>query len=501
MFISYRSARWLFVLALGVVTLLISLALIGTASAQRNGPQSPQAATGSGFTYQGRLIKNGQPISDTCALSISLWDASSGDNFLNSNTFTTVPISNGLFTVQIDYGASTFNGEERWIEMAVKCTGDANYITLSPRTKLTPTPYAMYALGNWALNGNGGTGGTGFVGTTDNTALTIGVNGAGALRIYPQSQSPNIAGGYSGNYISSTIYGATIAGGGSFFYENRVLNTFGTVGGGRANHADGYGSTIAGGIDSQATGDYGTVAGGLHNYATSGSSGIGGGFYNVANGYVAYIGGGDLNIAGTQNATIGGGYSNTITGGQLIANGTIGGGVFNVATGFAATIAGGHGNQAPGEWSSMGGGGFNTASGRSTTVSGGEYNTASGAGSTIGGGGWNGYSTSGNQTQGAASMIGGGYSNLISADGGCSTIGGGQQNQISAPAGTNLNIATIGGGYNNKITLGGATIGGGNSNTASGFDATVGGDSAGWQQQPGAGQLQSGRRLSRQVAC
>lgn len=37
---------------------------------------------------------------------------------------------------------------------------------------------------------------------------------------------------------------------------------------------------------------------------------------------------------------------------------------------------------------------------------------------------------------------------------------------------------TIGGGYNNKITLGGATIGGGNSNTASGFDATVGGGSS-----------------------
>ena len=91
---------------------------------------------------------------------------------------------------------------------------------------------------------------------------------------------------------------------------------------------------------------------------------------------MAYVGGGDLNWATTQNATIGGGYSNTITGGQLIANNTIGGGVFNFNSGFAATIAGGHGNQATGEWSTMGGGGFNTASGRSTTVSGGEYNIA-----------------------------------------------------------------------------------------------------------------------------
>jgi hypothetical protein len=475
MFVNHRSTRWLLAFVLSAAAVLISLVLIGTASAQGNGPQNPQAPTGNSFTYQGRLIKNGQPISDVCALSFSLYDASSGGSFLNSNTFNTVPISNGLFTVQLDYGSSTFNGEGRWIETAVRCTGDANYITLSPRTKLTAAPYAIYSLNSWALNGNSGTGGSGFIGTTDNAALTIGVNGQPALRIYPQAQSPNILGGYSGNMISPTTYGQTIAGGGAFFYENRTLNTYATVGGGRKNQSDGYGATIAGGIDNRATNDYAVVAGGLNNQATGSSSAIGGGFYNVAAGYVSYVGGGDLNLAMTQNATIGGGYSNTITGGQSIANNTIGGGVFNFNSGFAATIAGGHGNQATGEWSSMGGGGFNTASGRSTTVSGGEYNIASGAGSTIGGGGWNGGATNGNQARGAASTIGGGWANTIVANGGYGTIGGGQQNQISATVGTNLNIATIGGGYNNKVTLGGATIAGGNSNTASGFDSTVGG--------------------------
>jgi hypothetical protein len=165
--------------------------------------------------------------------------------------------------------------------------------------------------------------------------------------------------------------------------------------------------------------------------------------------------------------------------------------VFNFNSGFAATIAGGHGNQATGEWSSMGGGGFNVAPSRSSTVSGGEYNNASGPrgtigggaynvaagyGSTIGGGGYNGTNTfSGNRASGTASTIGGGYGNIISGDGQYGTIAGGQQNQISATAGTNLGIGTIGGGYNNKVTLGGATIAGGNSNTASGFDSTVSG--------------------------
>jgi hypothetical protein len=493
MFNNTRSVRWLFVLALSTVALLISFASINQASAQDTGPQSLQVAAGSAFTYQGRLIKNGQPISGTCDLQFALWDAASGGNFLNSNTFSSVSISNGLFTVQIDYGAATFAGDARWIETAVKCAGDANYITLSPRTKLTAAPYAIYALNNWALNGNSGTGGSGFLGTTDNVALNIGVNNTPAIRIYPQPQSPNILGGYSGNTISPTTYGQTIAGGGAFFYENRTSNTYATVGGGRKNRADGYGSTIAGGIDNSASSDYAVVAGGLNNQATGSSSGIGGGFYNVAAGYVAYVGGGDLNWAMTQNATIGGGYSNTITGGQSFAdgvNGTIGGGVFNYNSGFAATIAGGHGNQATGEWTTLGGGGFNTASARSATASGGEYNVASGprstvggggynlaagSGSTIGGGGFNGATFSGNRASGTASTIGGGYGNVTSGDANYGTIGGGQSNQISATAGTNLNIATIGGGYNNKITLGGATIAGGNSNTASGFDATVGG--------------------------
>lgn len=451
--------------------LVLALLASGTIAA------TPLAAApaGTGFTYQGKLASGGVPVNATCALSLSLWDSASGGAFINSATLPAVPISNGLFTVQLDYGAGVFAGEARWLETAVKCAGDANYVTLGQRTLISATPYALYSLNNWALNGNGGTGGIGFVGTTDNTPLTIGVNGVAALRIYPHSQSPNVAGGYSGNTISPTHYGGTIAGGGAFFYENRVMNTFGTVGGGRGNHADGYASTIAGGHDSQATSDYATVAGGLNNQATGNSSGIGGGFYNVASGYVAYIGGGDLNIASTQNATIGGGYQNEVGGGFLIANGTIGGGVFNVANGFAATIAGGHGNHADGEWSSAGGGGFNSASGRSTRVGGGEYNIASGPGATIGGGGWNGGASGGNQAKAVASTIGGGFGNLVSPDGGYGTIAGGQQNQITAAAGTNLNIATIGGGYNNIVALGGGTVGGGNSNTTSGFDATVAG--------------------------
>ena len=165
MLINHRAVRWFIVLGLSALALLINFASIDRASAQDGGPQTPQgpqALAGSSFTYQGRLIKNGQPVSDTCGLQFYLWDAAVGGGYLNANAFSTWPISNGLFTVQLDFGAAAFTGDERWIETTVKCTGDANYITLAPRTKLTATPYAIHALDSWTLSGNSGTNGSGI---------------------------------------------------------------------------------------------------------------------------------------------------------------------------------------------------------------------------------------------------------------------------------------------------------------------------------------------------
>jgi hypothetical protein len=55
-----------------------------------------------------------------------------------------VPVTDGLFTVQLnaggDFGANAFNGDERWLQISV------NGSALSPRQSLTPAPYALYAL-------------------------------------------------------------------------------------------------------------------------------------------------------------------------------------------------------------------------------------------------------------------------------------------------------------------------------------------------------------------
>src|SRR5262249_6399459 len=59
-----------------------------------------------------------------------------------------VSVSNGLFTVQLDFGAASFNGARRWLQISVNGT------PLSPRQELTATPYALHAAGPWITSGS-----------------------------------------------------------------------------------------------------------------------------------------------------------------------------------------------------------------------------------------------------------------------------------------------------------------------------------------------------------
>jgi len=68
---------------------------------------------------------------------------------------------------------------------------------------------------DWLLTGNAGTtSGTHFLGTTDNVALDLRVNGQRGLRLSPSGPSPNVIGGFSGNSVAAGIGGAAIGGGG-----------------------------------------------------------------------------------------------------------------------------------------------------------------------------------------------------------------------------------------------------------------------------------------------
>jgi len=361
-------------------------------------------AQGTAFTYQGRLFSSTNPVSGTYNMTFSLFNVNSGGGAMAGPVTTNgVIVTNGLFTVLIDFGSGVFTGETNWLQIGVESNGVSSFTTLTPRQELTPTPYAIFAEGAnaaglsgtipaatfggtysnavtlnnagnsfsgngagltavnaaalnglnatnfWQTAGNSGTSPTNgnFIGTTDNQPLELHVNRTRSLRLEPtandsnHSNIVNVVGGSPVNFVASGVVGATIAGGGAVNY---------------------YGFSYTNSV----TGDFGMVGGGFNNTAVAAAT-VGGGYGNTASGQYATIGGGYGNIASVSSATVGGGNNNT-------------------ASNFNATVGGGGGNTASGPYATIGGGDANTASAYFATVCGGFDNIASGQDATVGGG-------------------------------------------------------------------------------------------------------------------
>ena len=105
-------------------------------------------AQSSVFTYQGRLQDGGAAANGSYDFRFTLWDASSGGAQQPQTAPVTVNLSNvqvtaGNFSVQLDFGGTAFPGADRYLEMSVQLAGTGPFTTLSPRTRVTGTPYAL----------------------------------------------------------------------------------------------------------------------------------------------------------------------------------------------------------------------------------------------------------------------------------------------------------------------------------------------------------------------
>jgi len=355
--------KW--ILSIGLLVILLLALAVGTSLAQGPGPQGVAATVGTAFTYQGRLLRSGTPVDDTCDFRFTLWDAQSGGSQVGSALDKAgVSVSEGLFAVQLDFGGDAFQGDARWLQVEVKCGSDTDYTDLG-RQPITPAPYAL------ALPG---------------------------LRIQQNDTSPNIIGGHKRNSVAAGVVGATIGGGADPWEPNWVTGDFGTVSGGGDNTAGAYAAVgggwgnvadrfaaVGGGGGNTASGDFATVGGGKGNTASGTGAFVGGGGIrqqpggflrnpNVASGDVSVVSGGFGNTASGPAATVGGGYDNAASGGYA----TVGGGLGNGASYAYTTVSGGSSNTASNSYATVGGGSNNTASGQYATVPGGLLNTASG---------------------------------------------------------------------------------------------------------------------------
>jgi formylglycine-generating enzyme required for sulfatase activity len=110
-----------------------------------NHPLSAAHAQGTAFTYQGRLNSGGSPANGRYDLTFTLFSTNTtGAAIAGPVTNSATPVSNGLFTVTLDFGAN-FPGANRWLAIAVRTNGGGAFTPLTPRQALTPTPYAITA--------------------------------------------------------------------------------------------------------------------------------------------------------------------------------------------------------------------------------------------------------------------------------------------------------------------------------------------------------------------
>jgi len=487
-------------------------------------------AQGTAFTYQGRLHTDGAPANDTNDFTFTLFLTDTGGApVAGPVAIENLPVSDGLFTTPVDFGMGVLTGAVHWLEIGVRPGDSAGaYTTLSPRQKLTPTPYAVYA-------SNAGTAATVAAGGVSSPALQPGAvtsaaiadGNVGTVDLTDDSvTSAKIANGtIAATDVNTSTFNTTF-----WKTDGNAGTTPGThfvgttdqqpldlrVNGIRAFRVQDEGDS--GDPDAIPDGAPNVIGGSPVNFVAPGVVGAtisGGGATNQAGlvlsnsvaGDFGVIAGGGLNAVGqdalftsirggvlnqidaTRFSSIGGGLSNRI---GFDANATrIGGGEANVVDTRTewATISGGWINRIHEDatGSAIGGGVRNVIldEAESSAVAGGELNEIGESSyvSAIGGGYENRI-----HFQSPYATIAGGFANNIYDFCIYSAIGGGLENEVDSAysviaggsgnvIGDNSSAATIGGGALNLIEdfSSYSVIAGGESNRVAGSFATVGG--------------------------
>jgi hypothetical protein len=100
----------------------------------------PAPAQTTAFTYQGRLTDGSTAANGIYNMEFSLYGSESGNDLIGTVPSAPVTVTNGIFTVQPDFGAAAFNGSPRYLQIVVGST------PLTPRQPINSVPYAMRSL-------------------------------------------------------------------------------------------------------------------------------------------------------------------------------------------------------------------------------------------------------------------------------------------------------------------------------------------------------------------
>lgn len=184
---------------------------------------SATLAQSTSFTYQGKLTDGGTPANGNYDLQFALFDTvNSSVQIGPTQTIPNVSVSDGIFTVTLDFGSNSFPGQNRFLSISTRPSGSGVYTTLTPRQMITSSPYAVRSLNsaNADLAANaqqlGGTPANQYV-KTDDPRLSDSRTPAGGSTSYiqntgsPQAAQFNVLGNgtvmglLTGNLVNSNV--------------------------------------------------------------------------------------------------------------------------------------------------------------------------------------------------------------------------------------------------------------------------------------------------------
>src|SRR5688572_25535558 len=158
-------------------------------------PNEPDMFVNSSFNFQGHLKDGGNPANGQYDFQFRLFDASAGGyQFGSAITMLNQSVGGGLFGVQPDFGAIAYQGQGRWLEIAVRAAGGGSYTTLSPRQAISTVPYAASLMPGAVVTGTSG-------------LLMSAISNGSATGLYGQSNSGQ--GVYGTSASGSGVYGET----------------------------------------------------------------------------------------------------------------------------------------------------------------------------------------------------------------------------------------------------------------------------------------------------
>jgi hypothetical protein len=175
-----------------------------------------KSQSSSAFTYQGVLTVSNAPASGLFDLGFRLFGQPTGGSAIGSVAAApATPVSNGVFTVILDFGSEALAQGGQWLEMDVARTGSGQPAqTLAPRQFLSASPYSHRA----ALAAS-------FSGPVADAQLSPNIARLDGSQTFSGNvQFANATGTFSGNGAGLTNLPAAATGGGVSWITGQMMS-------------------------------------------------------------------------------------------------------------------------------------------------------------------------------------------------------------------------------------------------------------------------------------